>query len=119
VEHAGGGETWSPRAVSHWFELDGVGAPSADEGEAIDPHGWLWAVFTVASDDEQSDGGRAESACEVAKVELGSYPRAPTRRIRTAGPRGTVATGGARSPPCHHMWCRARDWHGRLRGVGN
>jgi hypothetical protein len=26
---------------------------------------------------------RVESACEVAKVESGSYPRAPTHRIRT------------------------------------
>jgi hypothetical protein len=39
VEDSGGGEKWSPRAVSSWFKLDGVGAPSADEGGAIDPHG--------------------------------------------------------------------------------
>jgi hypothetical protein len=35
-------------------------------------------------------------------MESRSCPRAPTRGIRMAGPRGTVATGGVRSPPRHH-----------------
>jgi hypothetical protein len=38
MEDAGGGEKWSPGAVSRWFKLDGVAAPSADEGGTIDPH---------------------------------------------------------------------------------
>jgi hypothetical protein len=41
TEDVGGGEKRSrPVAVSRWFELDGVAAPSMDEGGAIDPHGW-------------------------------------------------------------------------------
>jgi hypothetical protein len=41
TEDVGGGEKRSrPVAVSRWFELDGVVAPSTDEGGAIDPHGW-------------------------------------------------------------------------------
>jgi hypothetical protein len=40
TEDVGGGEKWVPGAVSHWFELDGVAAPSANECRAIDPHGW-------------------------------------------------------------------------------
>jgi hypothetical protein len=50
---------------------------------------------------------------EVVNVESGSYPRVPTRGIRTAGPRGTVAMGGVWSPPCHHAWCHTStlgDW---------
>jgi hypothetical protein len=55
-----------------------------------------------------SDGGRAESTCEAVKVKSGSCPCAPTREIRTAGPRGTAVTGGVRSPSCHHARYRAR-----------
>jgi hypothetical protein len=32
----------------------------------------------------------------------------PMHRIRQASPRGTTATGGARSPSCHHTRCRMR-----------
>jgi hypothetical protein len=31
-----------------------------------------------------------------------------TRGIRMAGPHGTAATGGVRSPPCHRAQCRVR-----------
>jgi hypothetical protein len=83
-----------------WFELDGVAVPSTDEGGAIDPHGQRRAGFVPADDGEQSDNGRAESTREVAKVKLGSCPYAPTRGISMAGPHGTTAIGGVRSPSC-------------------
>jgi hypothetical protein len=61
TEDVSGGEKWSPGAVSCWFKLDGVGAPSADESGAINQHGRRRAGFTAIGDGEQSDGGRAES----------------------------------------------------------
>jgi hypothetical protein len=82
TEDAGGGEKWLPRAVSHWFELDGVAAPSADEGGAIDPHGRWRVGFTAAGDGEQSDNDRAESKCREHawggwKWSLGAVPLRP------------------------------------------
>jgi hypothetical protein len=49
-----------------------------------------------------AEGKSRERAREVEKVESGRCPRAPTRGIRTAGPRGTVAIGGVWSPSHHH-----------------
>jgi hypothetical protein len=39
TEDAGYGEKRSLIAISRWFDLDDVVAPSADEGRAIGPHG--------------------------------------------------------------------------------
>jgi hypothetical protein len=65
LEDANSGEKWSPGAVSHWFKVVGVAAPSADEGRVIDSHERRRAGFTTAGDGEQSDGGRAESKSRV------------------------------------------------------
>jgi hypothetical protein len=45
-------------------------------------------------------------------------PVVPMHRIRPTSPRGTTATGGVRSPSCHHARCRVRA-SGRLSGVCN
>jgi hypothetical protein len=97
TEDVGGGEKWSPGAVSCWFKLDGVGAPSADESGAInntDGDGRASRRSVMASKVMAAERrARAESAYEVVKVESGSCPRAPTCGIRTTGPHGMAETG--------------------------
>jgi hypothetical protein len=56
----------------------------------------------------------AESTREVVKVKSGSSPCAPTRGIRTPGPRGTAVTGGVQSPSHQHARCHA---HALVTGV--
>jgi hypothetical protein len=93
-EDGGGGGTWSPGAVSRWFELASVAAPSADEGEAIPHLGWRRRGTAVAGGDEQrraarsraerSEARRAREGREV-EEELLPCPRAGLEAAPTWG----------------------------------
>jgi hypothetical protein len=103
AKDADGGEKWSLGAVSRWFELNGVAAPSTDEGGAIDPHRWRWAGFTTANDGEQSDGDRAESKSREhvrgGESEVGELSLCAHTRDKDGWP---TWDGGGRSPSRHY-----------------
>jgi hypothetical protein len=73
------------------------------DGTAVD---WWWLATASRVAHAAKQRWSSVSDGEEEKWER-PPPIMPTRGIRSASPRGMAATGGVRSPSCHHARCRA------------